>query len=45
MKGKYKEPKARVVWGINPVSRVVPSKKVYKRYENKREISKEMNNG
>jgi hypothetical protein len=28
---KIKTPKARVTWGFNPVSRVVPSKKRYTR--------------
>ena len=31
MKKKIKTPKARVTWGFNPVSRVVPSKKKYSR--------------
>lgn len=35
---KVKTPKARTTWGFSPVTRVVPSKKRYKREKNKAEI-------
>jgi hypothetical protein len=38
MKMKVKTPKARVTWGFNPVSRVVPSKKRYSRKKQKQAI-------
>jgi len=31
MKRRIKTPKARITWGFNPVSRVVPSKRGYSR--------------
>ena len=42
---RIKKPKARVVWGFNPVARVVPSKKRYSRkkvkYESQNKIFEE----
>ena len=35
MQLKIKKPKTRVVWGFNPVTRVVPSKKIYNRKKHK----------
>ena len=32
---KQKQPKARTTWGFSPVTRVVPSKKRYKRQDQK----------
>jgi hypothetical protein len=40
MKTKIKTPKARVTWGFNPVSRVVPSKKKYSRKNVKDQLKK-----
>jgi len=40
MKIKIKAPKARVTWGFNPVSRVVPSKKKYSRKNVKDQLKK-----
>jgi len=36
--------KKRVIWGFNPVSRSVPSKKVYNRLKNKQVLKKEFSN-
>jgi len=36
---KIKKPKQRVIWGFNPVSRVLPNKKRYNRKKYK--VSKE----
>jgi len=41
MKKTVKKPKARIIWGFNPVSRVVPSKKRYSRKQNKNMLKKE----
>lgn len=37
-----KKPKARIKWGFNPATRVVPSKKVYRRAKAKRSLKKEI---
>jgi hypothetical protein len=37
---KIKSAKKRVVWGFNPVSRVVPSKKIYSRKKIKSQLKK-----
>ena len=42
MKRKIKTPKARVTWGFNPVSRVVPSKKKYSRKKLKLQLKKDI---
>lgn len=42
---KLRIPKQRVTWGFNPVSRTVPSKKVYKRTQDKQLLKKEIYNG
>jgi hypothetical protein len=41
MKLTVRRPKARVTWGFNPVSRVVPSKKRYSRKKDKQMLKKE----
>ncbi len=38
-KGKLKE---RVTWGFNPITRVVESKKIYKRSREKQKVRKEI---
>ncbi len=45
MKIKPTEPKRRIVWGFNPASRTLPSKKIYNRSKGKQLIQKEFNNG
>jgi len=35
---KKQQPKARTIWGFNPITRVVPSKKRYKRQDHKRTV-------
>lgn len=42
---KLKKPKARVTWGFDPVTRVVPSKKRYKRSKSKIDMRTELNIG
>jgi hypothetical protein len=37
--------KSRKTWGFNPVSRVVPSKKIYKRAKYKNEFHKNIQRG
>ncbi len=36
--------KQRVVWNMNPVTRVVPSKKIYKRTKAKTDLRNQMSN-
>jgi hypothetical protein len=42
MKIKVKKLKQRVIWGFNPVTRVVKSKKRYNRQKSKQIIKKEI---
>ena len=45
MKLKTHTLKKRVIWGFNPISRTVPSKKVYNRLKDKEELNKEISHG
>ena len=38
-----KQPKVRTTWGFSPVTRVVPSKKRYKRQDQKRMVLQHQN--
>ena len=42
MKIKKEKLKQRVIWGFNPVTRVVKSKKIYKRSKEKQKVRKEL---
>ncbi len=42
LKMKVKKLKKRVVWGFNPITRVVESKKIYKRSREKQKVRKEI---
>ena len=42
---KNKRIKPRITWGFNPVSRIVPSKKGYRRARAKALVRKELSNG
>ncbi len=42
LKMKVKKLKKRVIWGFNPITRVVESKKIYKRSREKQKIRQEI---